>query len=100
MTGLDYFSAKKKLDDKFKQDIQELSVKFAFANNPFQEGDIITDGITTIEIFSISVMISQAKLPFCVYKGKQLTTNLTYRKGGTHNVEIYQSRKLKKIIKK
>ena len=74
----------------------KLAREFAEANNPFKEGDIITDGVDTLEIKSFKVSLGWGNtLPEIVCYGVEL------KKDGTPKIRqsricIYQSSATKK----
>lgn len=59
------------LQVKYEFDRKELFKKFAYANNPYKIGDIVSDHHTTIEIKKIGIYISYGESS-CVYTGIQL----------------------------
>lgn len=73
-----------------------LAKKFAFANNPYKIGDIVTDRIGSIKIDKIlySIKTSSSDYPSCIYEGIELTKKgLPNKKGNRRNV--YQTNLLK-----
>lgn len=77
--------------------VRSLKVKFAFANNPYQMGDIIKDHQSIIRIEKIQATTANLqKYPECVYSGPQLKKDLTPRKDGNRE-QIWQSNVKEKI---
>ena len=64
---------------------------FAFSNNPYEKGDIISDNFCIIKIekiqFSKKIFTEESE---CVYSGLRLKKDLTSFKSGEKDV-IYQS---------
>lgn len=61
---------------------------YAAANNPYKEGDMITDHVATIKIESIGVYVSGEESQ-CVYTGIQYNKDGKVSKKQDHNI-IYQ----------
>lgn len=82
---------------KFEVDKKTLAKEFAFANNPYKIGDIITDHNNTIKIDTIKWAMGrywETELPYCVYYGVALKKNGTPNKKGTIEA-IYQTNIIK-----
>jgi hypothetical protein len=60
-----------RLQLQYEIDRKEVYRKFAYANNPYKIGDVISDHHTTIEIKKIGVYISYGESS-CIYTGTQL----------------------------
>jgi len=73
---------------------RKLYQKYALANNPYKEGDIITDHVASIQIQSIGLHVSMGE-PCCKYIGLQLNKDGKPSKKQDHNI-IYQTNILTK----
>jgi hypothetical protein len=81
----------KKLEEEFEYSTKGLRKQYAFSNNPYKIGDIITDNIGTIKIEKISFGSSvNSSFPECVYFGLELTKKLIPKKNEQKRW-IYQS---------
>lgn len=76
------------LEKQYELDRKEIFKQYAYANNPYKIGDIISDHNTTIEIKSIGVYISYGESS-CIYKGTQLNKDGKVNKR-QDNTTIYQ----------
>lgn len=67
----------KELQEQFKIDEKNIIREFAFSNNPYKIGDIVTDHIGSIKIEKIKYSYSANfdELPQCVYYGIELNKN-------------------------
>lgn len=93
MTKEEYITQRNELLKKHESELKVIAKEFAFSNNPYKIGDIITDHVKSIKIQQIQwsfVSFSSDKLSECVYKGIQLLKNgkPSVKKTGTY---IYQS---------
>jgi len=68
---------------------RELYKKFAFANNPYKIGDMITDHVATIKIEKIQVHKTY-DMPQCVYIGTKYNKDGKVSKKQDHNT-IFQN---------
>jgi len=64
--------------------------EFAYANNPYKHGDIVTDHIGSIKIEKIQIYLGLNPYPQCVYIGVELTKKGEPNKRGNKR-NIYQS---------
>lgn len=80
----------KKLSDKYEIDKKVLYREFAFSNNPYKEGDIISDNTTTIKIEIIKWSYNYDGASYCVYHGTQLNKDGTVSKK-QNDTTIYKS---------
>jgi len=81
------------IEAKFEIEKKTLAKEFAFANNPYKVGDIITDHNVTIKIDTIKWYMGRHwdnELPYCIYQGVALKKNGTPNKKGTID-NIYQN---------
>lgn len=83
MTKEQYKERWEQLNKDFQFNINRLKEEFAFANNPYNEGDIFTDNIGKIRIETIDVTIPFGEsLPSCVFYGPELKADGTPKKSG------------------
>jgi len=67
-----------------------LYIEFAYANNPYRLGDIVTDRIGSIKIEEIRPYFGLDKYPQCVYFGIEYTKKGEQNKRGNKR-NVYQS---------
>jgi hypothetical protein len=67
-----------------------LYKEFAYANNPYKIGDIVSDNLGTIKIEKIKVYLGLHIYPQCVYFGVELTKKGEPNKRGNKRT-VYQS---------
>jgi hypothetical protein len=73
MTKEEFDKAKISLEQEMKRRKSQLIKEFAFSNNPYKLGDIVTDGNKKIKIEEIGYgMLPMASYPECFYKGEWL----------------------------
>jgi hypothetical protein len=74
MTKEEYIIQRNDLLKKHESELNSLAKDCAFSNNPYKEGDIITDGNCVIKIQSIkwAYGYSRESMPYCVYRGVEL----------------------------
>jgi hypothetical protein len=79
MTMQEYKEEMKILAAKYEDSRRKLIKKYADANNPYKEGDIIEDHIGRGEIISIGYFMS-FDTPQCVYRCKVVNKDGSYSK--------------------
>lgn len=77
MTSEEFENSVKVLKEKHKNEMNSLKKEYAFANNPYKIGDVISGNTGTIRIDKITVGISLDGIPLCVYHGLELKKDLT-----------------------
>lgn len=83
MTQEEYKNKIAELSKKFELDRQNLRKEYAFSNNPYKIGDIITDHIGSIKIDNVKcAQPFLSELPCCVYIGLELKKDGTPTKLG------------------
>ncbi len=87
----------KELEAKHKKERNDLMVKYALANNPYKEGDILQNHSTTIKVEKIKVTIGLYDDPSCIYIGPELKKDLTPKKNGISSSVYQGSIALKKL---
>jgi hypothetical protein len=77
----DYINKLKLLEKEYDYKKSNLAKEFAFSNNLYKEGDIITDHIKTIKIEQIRYTKNgMNNKPECVYDGPELKKDKTTKK--------------------
>jgi hypothetical protein len=79
-----------KIKMSFEAAKEELYREFAYANNPYKIGDIVTDHMGTIKIEKIKIYLGLGTYPQCVYFGVELTKKGEPNKRGNKR-SVYQS---------
>ena len=82
-------SALKEAANEYELKKSEIYGMYAFSNNPYKIGDIISDNVGTIKIEKIKFNVSFGESE-CVYIGTQYNKNGEVSKKQDHNT-IYQS---------
>jgi hypothetical protein len=80
MTPEEYKSKLTAIKLQFEENKSILAKEYAFSNNPYKIGDIITDHIGSIKIEKIQYTLgweSMKELPYCVYSGITLKKDKT-----------------------
>lgn len=73
MENLDYFDKLAQLKSAYDDGRKKLAAIFAYSNNPYKEGDKVSDKNGSIKITSIGVGFDKTDtLPKCIYKGNIL----------------------------
>ncbi len=85
----EYKSALNDIEKEAKAKKQQLYKDYAKANNPYKEGDIITDHIGSIRIEKITAVMDANNIPVCWYDGKVIKKDGTPTKRGAKR-SIYQ----------
>jgi hypothetical protein len=80
MTQEEYKSKKDKINKEHNEKLLFLAKQYAFINNPYKVGDIITDHIGSIKIEQINFYYSE--FPSCSYSGIELTKKGEFNKRG------------------
>jgi len=81
MTQQQYDAAINSLYTEYEQKKKKVAEEYAFANNPYKIGDVISDHIGTIIIEKIRFSFPfGSKYPCCVYVGTQLKKDGTPHK--------------------
>jgi len=93
MTKEEYKIEMNQIEKRFDAEKKELYKRYAFANNPYKVGDIITDHIGSIQIQKIQTYVSLS-YPECVYTGIELNKDGNPSKKQRH-ITIYQSNIIK-----
>jgi hypothetical protein len=89
----DYELRLKEINERFEKEKRELAKDYAFANNPYKIGDIISDSVGSIKVDLIQHTIGGTfigKYPQCVYSGIELKKDLTPKKNGDRR-KVFQS---------
>jgi len=88
------------LQEKAEQEELKLAEEYAFSNNPYKIGDVITDHYHTIRIKKIKYVISfqNNDNPSCYYSGPVLTKAGNIAKSQIANF-MYQSNIKKEPVK-
>ena len=73
MTQEVYDEKMMQIDRSYKAAKNELYKEFAYANNPYKIGDIVSDHMGSIKIERINVCLSYLSTPLCVYFGTEYT---------------------------
>lgn len=90
-----YLDELQELEKRYKKDKSALAKKFAFSNNPIKEGDMVTDGRTTIKVEKIFVSTGfLSKIPECVYEGIAYTKKGQPKKNNQSDT-VFQTRVIK-----
>jgi len=89
MTKEQYETAKKELENEFEEKKKLLAIDFARENNPYKQGDIISDHYKTIIIQKWKTTYGGFEYPSLVYYGTVLKKDGTPAKNQTDNA-IYQ----------
>ena len=77
MTNEEYWAKKEEIDKEFRKKNRELDVEFALSHNDIKDGDIVSDGSTTIVVEKIRVHPSWGSgLPYVYFEGTRLTRKL------------------------
>jgi hypothetical protein len=77
----EYLKRIAEIDKKAEMEKTSVVLEFARANNPYKEGDIVSDGTNTIRVTRMKVTRGWGNvLPFCYYYGVEL------KKDGTPKV--------------
>lgn len=98
ITNEDYDLCLKEINEHFEKEKSKLAKRFAYSNNPYKVGDIITDNVGSIKIELIQYTKGGnfiRKYPECVFTGVELKKDLTPTKKGEKRT-IYQSSIIKK----
>jgi hypothetical protein len=90
MTQEVYLEKMMQIDRSYKAAKDELYKEFAYANNPYKIGDIVTDRIGTVKIEKIQIYLGLHTFPQCVYTGVELTKKGEPNKKGNKR-SVYQS---------
>jgi|LakMenEpi03Aug12_release.lakeMendotaPanAssembly.Ray.scaffolds.fasta_scaffold1040893_1 hypothetical protein len=90
MTQVAYDKKLMEIKMSFEAAKEELYREFAYANNPYKIGDIVTDNTGTIKIEKIKIYLGLGIYPQCVYFGVELTKKGEPNKRGNKR-SIYQS---------
>ncbi len=90
-----YQKALNEIDKEMEERRRKLSILFAKENNPYKEGDIVTDNIGSLEIKSIKYFNNGWNaLPCCVYYGSELkkdgSPKLRQEKRGVYQTNIIE----------
>lgn len=86
----DYKLKLQELEKEFSIKKENLKKQYAFENNPYKIGDIVTDHIGSIKIESIVPTIPfLSNEPSCYYEGIELKKDLTPKKKGDKRM-VYQ----------
>lgn len=99
MDRKEYHERLAQIERNYKMAKSALAAECAKSNNPYQGGDIITNGSGTIIIVEkIEWQYGYGDgLPYCVYSGTALKKDLTPRKVRPFRDTIYQSDKIQKL---
>ena len=96
MTKSEYATALKDLEKEYRERQNRIHIEYAMSNNPYNVGDVLTDGFNTIKVIKIRVS-AFGSVPQCVYEGVRLTKKFApYKTGET--ASIYQERAKKVSI--
>lgn len=91
MTQEKYLETIAAIDAEYEQKKKKVAEEYAFANNPYKIGDVISDHIGTIIIEKIRFSFPfGSKYPCCVYVGTQLKKDGTPHKRQEHT-NIFQT---------
>lgn len=77
----EYEKAVKSEKDSHAEKLRKLAREYAFANNPYRVGDIVTDHYQTIVVEKIRFSMG-FNVPYCTYTGAQLTKKRVPRVDG------------------
>lgn len=94
------------MEARHKKESNDLAIEYAKANNPYEVGDILTDGRgTTIQVDRIcysrgTTWGGYSEFPFCVYEGALLKKDLTPRKASPLRDSISQPNVKEKLTRK
>jgi hypothetical protein len=83
MTPEEFKQKLQELDSEFEKRKRDLNKEYAFSNNPYKVGDIVTDHIGFLKIQTMKHTVSQYNLPQCVYFGIELKKDGTPMKKQT-----------------
>lgn len=73
MENLEYYTKLAQIKSAYDDGRRRLAAIFAFSNNPYKEGDKVSDKNGSIVITSIGVGFDKTDtLPKCIYKGSIL----------------------------
>lgn len=89
MTKEQYDLAKKELEKEFEEKKKFLAIDFARENNPYKQGDIISDHYKTIKIERWKTTYGGFGYPSLIYYGTALKKDGTPAKNQKENA-IYQ----------
>jgi hypothetical protein len=89
MTQEEYKSKFDEINNDFQLKLKSLGKDYAFSNNPFKIGDIVTDHIGSIKIEEIKAYLSRFPYPCCVYYGTEYTKKGEPNKRGIKRA-VYQ----------
>jgi hypothetical protein len=86
------------LEQKHRQEVHDLRVSYARANQEYHEGDILQseDCIILVDAITVGAYLFE-ETPQCIYKGVKLRkSNLTPYKNGEREV-VFQHQVIKKL---
>lgn len=89
MNKEDYDNRMQEIEKQFQTEKIKLYKDYAFSNNPYKVGDIITDHYQTIRINKMQPTVGFNKYPAYIYIGSRLKKDLTPFKSGETG-RIYQ----------
>ena len=89
MTLAQYDAAKRELQAEFDEKKKQLAIQYARENNPYKQGDVISDHMKTIRIEKWRAYVGLNNYPMCIYTGTVLKKDGTEAKNQKDN-EIYQ----------
>jgi hypothetical protein len=91
MTQEEYKQKLVDLEDQYKKQKNEIIREYAYTNNPYATGAIISDHNNKIRVDKIMVgTVRGNEFPCCVYEGVQLNKDNTPNKRGLTS-RVYQS---------
>lgn len=88
-----------RIEKEYEKAKEALAIECAKSNNPYQVGDILSNGGSTIiRVDKISYHYGYGgELPYCVYSGMALKKDLTPRKVKPLTGALHQSEKTIKL---
>jgi len=89
MTKEEYDLAKKELEKQFEEKKKQLAINYATSNNPYKQGDVITDHFHTIRIDRWKTTYGSFGYPSLVYYGTVLNKDGKESKNQKENY-VYQ----------
>lgn len=99
MTKQEYDERLAALKKQFEKAKIDLAIEFAKSNNPYKEGDILSNASrkVIIRVEKITFRYSYDGTPICVYEGPALKKDLTPRKVSPISDAIWQDDKIIKL---